>query len=368
MHLCWGNAGFMVRLIPVILAGGNGSRLWPLSREAFPKQFLTVDGSGRSLLQQTLLRLEGLHGGDIAAPIVICNEEHRFLVAEQLREIDCSNPHIILEPAGRNTAPAVALAAHHVLKDDHDGVLLVLAADHLITQIDAFHDALRKAIEFSLRDRLVTFGIIPQHPETGYGYIKRGAQLSLHCFDVERFVEKPCYQKAQAYLESGDYSWNSGMFMFTAKKYLHELARFRPDIYHKTLLAMETSRRELNFIHIDEETFLRCPCESIDYAVMENTADAVVMPIDIGWSDVGSWAAVWEVAEKDAQGNVHRGNVIAIDSLNNYVYAGDKLVATLGVNDLVIVQTGDALLVAARDAVQDVKQLVGELKARKLPC
>ncbi|BEM61896.1 TPA: mannose-1-phosphate guanylyltransferase/mannose-6-phosphate isomerase [Serratia marcescens] len=357
----------MVNLIPVILAGGNGSRLWPLSREAFPKQFLTLDGSKHSLLQQTLLRLDGLQGVKIAAPIVICNEEHRFLVAEQLQEIDCLNSRIILEPAGRNTAPAVALAAQHVLQNEPDGMLLVLAADHLITQLGAFHDALNKAIEFSLCDRLVTFGIIPQHPETGYGYIKRGTPLSSYCFNVERFVEKPGYQKAQAYLESGDYCWNSGMFMFTAKKYLCELNRFRPDIFQKSLFAMQTSRLELNFIHIDEETFLRCPCESIDYAVMENTADAVVMPVDIGWSDVGSWGTLWDLTEKDAQGNVHRGNVIAINSLNNYVSSGNKLVATLGINNLVIIQTDDALLVAAREAVQDVKQLVGELKARKLP-
>lgn len=356
----------MVKLIPVILAGGNGSRLWPLSREAFPKQFLTIDGSGRSLLQQTLLRLEGLQGAEIAAPIIICNEEHRFLVAEQLREIDWLRSSIILEPAGRNTAPAVALAAHYTLMNDPDGILLVLAADHLITQVDAFHAALNKAIEFSLHERLVTFGIIPQHPETGYGYIKRGAQLSAHCFDVECFVEKPCYQKAQVYLESGDYSWNSGMFMFTAKKYLHELQLFRAEIYQKSLLAMRDCRRELNFIRIDEEAFLSCPSESIDYAVMENTTEAVVMPINIGWSDVGSWAAIWGVAQKDANGNAHQGDVIGINSSNNYVAAATSLVATVGVNDLVIIQTNDALLVAARDCVQDIKQLVAELKARKV--
>ncbi|CAI0691903.1 Mannose-1-phosphate guanylyltransferase 1 [Serratia entomophila] len=357
----------MVKLIPVILAGGNGSRLWPLSRAASPKQFLAIDGSGRSLLQQTLLRLEGLQGVEIAAPIVICNEEHRFLVAEQLREIDWLTPSIILEPAGRNTAPAVALAAHFASKQDPDGILLVLAADHLITQVDAFHTALNKAIEFSLRERLVTFGIIPQHPETGYGYIKRGAQLSDYCFDVECFVEKPCLQKAQVYLSSGDYSWNSGMFMFTAKKFLHELMIFRPEIYQKCQLAMNACRQEYDFIRIDEATFLSCPSESIDYAVMENTREAVVMPIDIGWSDVGSWAAIWDVAKKDAAGNAHQGNVIAINAFNNYVSAATTLVATVGIRDLVIIQTDDALLVAARDCVQDVKQLVAELKARKLP-
>jgi len=288
------------------MAGGTGSRLWPLSRESFPKQFLSIDDSGFSLLQQTLQRLSGLEGIQVAAPLVICNENHRFLVAEQLREIDQLATNIILEPVGRNTAPAVALAAHLAAEEDEDSMLLVLAADHLIKRVDNFHSAIKTAIKHATADNLVTFGIIPGHPETGYGYIKRGSALSEECFIVDSFVEKPCKDKAVEYLANGDYSWNSGMFMFKTAKFLQELQRFSPDIFRTTQQSVADSQRDMNFIRVDQEIFKHCPSDSIDYAVMEKTCDAVVIPIDAGWSDVGSWSSLWDVSEKRCSGECQR--------------------------------------------------------------
>ncbi|QPT14949.1 mannose-1-phosphate guanylyltransferase/mannose-6-phosphate isomerase [Serratia rubidaea] len=356
----------MPKLIPVIMAGGTGSRLWPMSRESFPKQFLSLDNSGFSLLQQTLQRLSGLDGVDVAAPLVICNEEHRFLVAEQLRELDLLATNIILEPVGRNTAPAVALAAHLAVEEDADNILLVLAADHLIKKVDNFHQAINEALQFAVNEQLVTFGIIPQHPETGYGYIKRGSALSDSCFNVESFVEKPCLEKAVEYLASGDYSWNSGMFMFKAGTFLQELERLSGDIFTATQQSMVASQRDMNFIRVDRESFDRCPSDSIDYAVMEKTQAAVVIPIDAGWSDVGSWSSLWEVSEKDGQGNVNMGEVIAINSSNNYISSEGALVATIGLDNVVVINTNDALLISHKEHVQDVKKVVDELKKRNL--
>ncbi|MCR0999110.1 mannose-1-phosphate guanylyltransferase/mannose-6-phosphate isomerase [Serratia rubidaea] len=356
----------MPKLIPVIMAGGTGSRLWPMSRESFPKQFLSLDNSGFSLLQQTLQRLSGLDGVDVAAPLVICNEEHRFLVAEQLRELDLLATNIILEPVGRNTAPAVALAAHLAVEEDADNILLVLAADHLIKKVDNFHLAINEALQFAVNEQLVTFGIIPQHPETGYGYIKRGSALSDSCFNVESFVEKPCLEKAVEYLASGDYSWNSGMFMFKAGTFLQELERLSGDIFTATQQSMVASQRDMNFIRVDRESFDRCPSDSIDYAVMEKTQAAVVIPIDAGWSDVGSWSSLWEVSEKDGQGNVNMGEVIAINSSNNYISSEGALVATIGLDNVVVINTNDALLISHKEHVQDVKKVVEELKKRNL--
>ncbi|CAI0795247.1 mannose-1-phosphate guanylyltransferase/mannose-6-phosphate isomerase [Serratia proteamaculans] len=356
----------MSKIIPVIMAGGIGSRLWPLSRESFPKQFLSIDDGGFSLLQQTLQRLVGLSGITVVEPLVICNENHRFLVAEQLREIGQLGTNIILEPVGRNTAPAVALAAHLAAEGIDDSILLILAADHLIKKVDNFHAAINAAIPFAADNHLVTFGIIPGHPETGYGYIKRGNALSNECFKVDAFVEKPCLEIAIKYLASGEFSWNSGMFMFKTTKFLQELQQFSPEIFTITQQSVAESQRDMNFIRVDQEIFKHCPSDSIDYAVMEKTRDAVVIPIDAGWSDVGSWSSLWDVSEKDALGNVNIGEVISIDSKNNYISTDSALVATIGLDDLIVINTNDALLISTKDRVQDVKKVVDELKKRDL--
>ncbi|WP_033577707.1 mannose-1-phosphate guanylyltransferase/mannose-6-phosphate isomerase [Dickeya chrysanthemi] len=356
----------MSNIIPVIMAGGSGSRLWPLSRELFPKQFLPLGDEGRySLLQNTLARLQGLPFLTTQRPLVICNEDHRFLVAEQLREQQQLGSNIILEPVGRNTAPAIALAAHLSVKTDPDSLLLVLAADHLIKKTGNFHQAIQQALPYAYENKLVTFGIVPTTPETGYGYIKTGASLSDGGFTVDEFVEKPDLATAEHYLKSGDYCWNSGMFLFRAAKYLDELQKNQPDIYELTRVAMARSQRDMDFIRVESRAFMDCPSDSIDYAVMEKTRDAVVIAFDAGWSDVGSWSSLWEVSEKDAQGNVTLGDVIALDSHNNYVSASSSsLVATIGIDDAIIVNTGDALLVAAKDRAQDVKKVVECLKAQ----
>lgn len=356
----------MSKLIPVIMAGGTGSRLWPLSREAFPKQFLSIDNTGFSLLQQTLQRLTGLQGIEVADPLVICNEQHRFLVAEQLREIERLGSNIILEPSGRNTAPAVALAAHLAAESSPGDTLLVLAADHLIKNVDVFHRAINLAMEYAAKRQLVTFGIIPEHPETGYGYIKRGSAFCNACFEVDAFVEKPCLEKAQEYLASGEYSWNSGMFMFKAETFLAELKTLSPEIYQITQRSIQQSHRDMNFIRVDEQIFNHCPSDSIDYAVMEKTQAAVVIPIDAGWSDVGSWSSLWDVSDKDAQGNVTDGEIISIDSSNNYISSENALVATIGLENIVVINTNDALLISVKDRVQEVKKVVDELKKRNL--
>lgn len=347
-------------LFPVIMAGGNGSRLWPLSRQLFPKQFLTLQGEC-SMLQTTLQRLNGLN---CANPLVICNEEHRFIVAEQLRQVEKLARNIILEPAGRNTAPAIALAALTAVANGNDPLLLVLAADHVIKDEVAFRAAVNVAIPFAESGKLVTFGIVPTGPETGYGYIMRGhKEAEGVAFSVARFVEKPNLDTAQHYVECGDYYWNSGMFLFRASRYLEELRQFRPDILTACEQAIGLVDPDMDFVRVDKAAFLACPDDSIDYAVMEKTADAVVVPMDAGWSDVGSWSSLWDISDKDEHYNVQHGDVLSHDSHNNYVFAETGLVATVGVNDVVVVQTKDAVLVAAKDKVQEVKQIVSQLKA-----
>jgi len=345
-------------IYPVVMAGGSGTRLWPMSRELYPKQFLSLVGNN-TLLQDTLARLDGLA---TAAPILICNEEHRFLAAEQLRQINLLDHNIILEPVGRNTAPAIALAAQTALLRDSDALLLVLAADHSILNAEAFQQAITDAKPFAEHGELLTFGIVPSHPETGYGYICRGKQRG-KAFSVAQFVEKPDVSTAKSYIESGEYYWNSGMFLFRADRYLEELESHCPDILHACQAAMRSTRSDLDFIRVDEEAFKACPSESVDYAVMEHTERAMVIPLDAGWSDVGSWLALWELAEKDVDGNISQGDVIQHQSKNTYVRAENALVATVGVQDLIIVQTKDAILVAAKDQVQNVKTIVNELKA-----
>ncbi|EBM5322897.1 mannose-1-phosphate guanyltransferase [Salmonella enterica] len=352
-------------LIPVIMAGGTGSRLWPLSRELYPKQFLCLQNN-LSMLQSTISRLDGIKH---ASPIVICNEKHRFIVADQLLQMNQLTNNIILEPVGRNTAPAVALAAL-VAKNNsskEDPLLLILAADHVFTNENEFRITVSKAIPFADRGKLVTFGIVPSNAESGYGYILRGNKLQLEddiiAFDVEQFVEKPSIETAQAYVASGDYYWNSGMFLFRAGRYLEELKKYRPDILIACEKSISDLNIDLNFVRINEDDFYPCPDVSIDYAVMEHTADAVVMPMDAGWSDVGSWSSLWEISAHTPEGNVHHGDVISHKTENSYVYAESGLVTTVGVKDLVVVQTKDAVLIADRHAVQDVKKVVEKIKA-----
>ncbi|NRD31325.1 mannose-1-phosphate guanylyltransferase/mannose-6-phosphate isomerase [Shewanella sp. DC2-4] len=348
-------------ILPVIMAGGNGSRLWPLSRELYPKQFLTVSGE-LSMLQQTAARLTGL---EHHAPLLICNEEHRFIAAEQIRLGGFSHSGIILEPVGRNTAPAIALAALQALKNskkDEEPLLLVLAADHLIENTLEFQKSVNKALPFALNDKLVTFGIVPITPETGYGYIKAGEPIE-GAFSVEQFVEKPDLNTAQGYLASGDYYWNSGMFLFKASCYLEELKKYSPEILLACEKAMQSSVPDMDFIRVDKDAFQHCPDDSIDYAVMEKTTSSIVVPMDAGWSDVGSWSALWEVSEKDVNNNVVKGDVIAVNSTKNYLHSENKLIAVVGIDNLVVVETKDAILVAHKEQVQDVKTIVNHLKA-----
>ena len=358
-------------LCPVILSGGAGTRLWPLSRELYPKQLLALTGE-RTMLQQTALRLEGLSA---TAPIIVCNDSHRFLVAEQLRQIRIEPRAMVLEPFGRNTAPAIALAAHAALKSlvsdaDTDPVLLVLPADHVIRDVPAFQKAVRVALSLAEQGKLVTFGIVPSAPETGYGYIQRAepdqrAQsiaASGDAHPIARFVEKPSADKAAQFVKSGDYYWNSGMFMFRARRYLQELARFAPEIAKVCESAAAGAKSDLDFTRVDAKLFEACPADSIDYAVMEKTSDAWVVPLDAGWSDVGSWAALHEACESDGRGNVARGDVIAEDSDGCYLYSESRLVAVVGLENHVVIETKDAVLVAPKDRVQDVKKLVFRLK------
>ncbi|MCG6202399.1 mannose-1-phosphate guanylyltransferase/mannose-6-phosphate isomerase [Psychromonas antarctica] len=348
-------------LTPVIMAGGTGSRLWPLSRELYPKQFLTVTGN-ESMLQQTVARLSGI---EHVAPVLICNEEHRFIAAEQMRLGGYEHGGIILEPVGRNTAPAIALAALQAVNnaiDGEDPVLLVLAADHIIENEQAFKATVEKALPFAEKGQLVTFGIVPTAPETGYGYIKSGSQDG-DAFSVSEFVEKPDLATAEEYLASGNYYWNSGMFLFKASRYLEELQKFAPDMLDVCKRAIATPSQDVEFIRVDKAIFATCPDNSIDYAVMEKTNLAMMVPMDAGWSDVGSFSALWEVSAKDENNNLIKGDVITVDSTNNYIYAENKLVTTVGVDNLVIVETKDAILVASKDKVQDVKEIVNQLKA-----
>jgi mannose-1-phosphate guanylyltransferase/mannose-6-phosphate isomerase len=348
-------------LIPVILSGGAGTRLWPLSRELHPKQLLALVG-GHTLLQETVLRLKGLGCG---APIVVCNEAHRFLVAEQLRTVDFTPSAIVLEPIGRNTAPAIALAAHAALATgERDPVLLVLPADHVIGDVAGFHAAVIIAAEAAQGDALATFGVLPNTPETGYGYIRRGERVG-DSYRIAQFVEKPDLTRARQFLDSGDYYWNSGMFMFRARRYLDELQRLAPDIAAACRSSFEGAGRDLDFTRIPASAFAACRSESIDYAVMEKTTDAVVVPLDAGWSDVGSWSSLHDACKHDANNNSLTGDVIVEDTRNSYIYSGSRLVATLGLRDYVVVETKDAVLVAPRDRVQDVKKLVARLKENK---
>lgn len=345
----------MLPILPVILSGGSGSRLWPLSREAYPKQFLPLVGDD-TMLQATWKRVAPVAGN---APIVVANQEHRFMAAEQLRDCDVTPAALILEPVGRNTAPAIAIAALQACSTGDDALLLVLPSDHVVRNDDAFHAAVREAAGAADAGKLVTFGIVPTAPETGYGYIKAVGGAGV-C-PVERFVEKPSLATAQEYVASGEYFWNSGMFLFKASRYLEELKNLQPAILKACEQALARAIHDPDFIRLDAEAFSASPADSIDYAVMEKTSDAVVIPLDAGWSDVGSWSALWEVSDKDASGNAHHGDVIEIDCRNTYAY-GNRLIAMVGLEDVVVVETDDAIMVGHRDRVQDVKTVVNQIK------
>lgn len=353
-------------MIPVILSGGSGTRLWPLSRAGYPKQFLGLTEE-QTLFQLTASRLAGLNGNAPVRPLVVCNEGHRFIVAEQLREKGLSAHAIVLEPVARNTAPAIAAAAVTAMADGQDPVLLVLAADHAIPDTAAFHETVRAGLSAAEAGKLVTFGIVPTAPETGYGYISVANRIDAAApvapMAVQAFVEKPDLQTAQGYLEGGRHLWNSGMFLFKASAYLQELERFAPAIARAAREAVEKGKKDLDFVRLDAEAFATSPEDSIDYAVMERTDKAVVVPLRAGWSDVGAWNAVWEVSAKDAQGNAFRGDVVAHEVRNSHVHAEHRLVSVLGIQDVVVVETADAVLVASKSRVQDVKKIVEKLKA-----
>lgn len=359
-----------VPLISVVMAGGSGSRLWPLSREHYPKQFLKIVDE-HSLLQTTLLRLSKFTKHK---SLVIANENHRFIVAEQLRQIDQLHDNIILEPCGRNTAPAIALAAFTALNSNsqEDPLLLVLAADHIIQKEDVFYNAIEKSIPIAEAGNIVTFGIIPEYAETGYGYIQCGAVLSNtetidrnSFYHVDKFVEKPNKQLAEKYISAGNYFWNSGMFMFRASVYLNELKKFRPDIYDFCENAISASFHDLDFIRLPEDSLKECPGESIDFAVIEKTDKCIVCPVDIGWSDIGSWKSLWNVSEKKSSGDVCKGDVLTYNTKNNYIHSESALIAAIGIEDVVIIQTQDAILVSKKSDVQDVKEIVNMLRCSK---
>ncbi|MBK6277806.1 MAG: mannose-1-phosphate guanylyltransferase/mannose-6-phosphate isomerase [Gammaproteobacteria bacterium] len=347
-------------LIPVLLSGGVGSRLWPVSRELYPKQFLPLADEKLSLFQQTLERLGGMPA--LGEPVVVCNEEHRFLVAQQLRDMGHGGASIILEPIGRNTAPAIALAAIDALRQTEDAVLLVLPADHVIRDCAALQRAAQTGMTLAGAGHLVTFGIVPHAPETGYGYIRRGAALDDQVYAVSHFAEKPDLETANAYVASGEYFWNSGMFLFRADRYLEELDKHAPQMLAACRKAYEQASDDLDFIRVHKESFTACPSDSIDYAVMERTDRAAMVPLDCGWNDVGSWGALWQTGTPDARGNVSRGDVILRNVSNAYVRAESRLVAAVGLEDVVIVETADAVLVANKDSSQDVKHVVAHLK------
>jgi mannose-1-phosphate guanylyltransferase/mannose-6-phosphate isomerase len=348
-------------LIPLILSGGSGTRLWPVSRKNLPKQFLALAGHG-TLFQQTIARTRQLP--DLAAPIVVASEDHRFLAADQLLEAGIEDATIVLEPLARNTAPAIALGALQALARDADAMLLVLPADHLIGDAGAFVDAVKQAMPLAAQDWLVTFGIRPDRAETGFGYIRRAETIGGGGYRVEQFVEKPDLTTAESYLADGGYDWNSGMFLFKASRYLEELATHAPTMLAAVREAHAKASTDLDFVRIDRDAFALVPDDSIDYAVMEKTQRAAVIPVSCAWSDIGSWSALWLTGNKDAQGNLWEGDIMAVDTRNSLLRSHDRhLLATVGVDDLIVVTTPDATLVAHRDAAQDVKKIVEQLKA-----
>ena len=347
-------------IVPVILSGGSGTRLWPLSRKLHPKQFINLVNE-TTLFQDTILRLPE----DVAEPLIICNEEHRFLAAEQLREIGKKTKGIILEPEGRNTAPAIALAALQFINKGEDPILLVLSADHLIKNIEAFHQSITIASELAENNKLITFGVVPDKAETGYGYIEANINNTDDYYSIKSFTEKPSQKNAKKYLDSVNYLWNSGMFMFKASVYLSELEKFEPEILSVCKKSCTIENIDSDFISIDNDVFHQCPNESIDYAVMEHTKNSVVVPLDANWSDVGSWSSLWDIKTKDNNDNVSEGDVFLEDVKNTYTYSSNRLVSVIGVSNLVIVDTQDALLVADKQQTHNIKKIVARLNNDK---
>lgn len=348
-------------IVPVILAGGSGTRLWPLSRQHYPKQLLKLFGD-KTMLQQTILRLTGLP--DLASPIVVCNVEHRFMVAEQLNEIGITDAAIILEPIARNTAPALALAALQAKENDPNSTLLVLSADHMIRDVEEFQRVAKAAVAAAAKNHIVTFGVQPTHPETGYGYIKthKAPSDQVEAYVVEQFVEKPNLEKAKSYLAEGCYYWNSGMFVFKTDVFLDELSACSPDVVASAEQSRKLAVRDLDFIRVDKDAFASSPNISIDYAVMEKSKNVVCVPLDAGWSDVGDWKSYWDVSQKDESGNSFIGDSIDVGSTNTLVFSQDKLVATLGVDNLMIINTPDAVLVADKSQAQQVKAIISQIE------
>ncbi len=376
-------------MVPVILSGGSGTRLWPLSRELYPKQLMPLAGSS-TMLQETVARLSGIR--DMTAPLIVANENHRFMISEQMKNIGVTPSAIMLEPVARNTAPAAAAAALYASLRGKDPVLLVLPADHAIRDTAAFQAAVAEGVQYAAKGKLITFGVVPASPETGYGYIKKGKEIKVKAgigaeaqglrhrgnrgrqahnasritaFEVAGFEEKPDPAKAASFLHSGDYLWNSGMFMFRASAYIKELKRHAPDILTACEKALKSSEADLDFLRLDEKAFAMCPGNSIDYAVMEKTDSAIVLPLDAGWSDVGSWSSLWEVLPKDRQGNVFAGDVLAYEMKNSFIHAGERLVAAIGMKDCIIAETADAVLIVHKNKAQKVKYIVDELKRQK---
>lgn len=353
-------------IVPVILAGGSGTRLWPLSREMYPKQLINIINE-KTMLQETLIRLSGLE--DMGNPVVICNDNHRFMVAEQLREIEITAESILLEPVGRNTAPALAIAALRILSQGLNPLLLVLPADHIIKDVSVFHEALSHGESFVKAGYLITFGIVPEFAETGYGYIRKGDQLSrpgnTEVVKIAEFVEKPDKKTAEAYVKSRLYCWNSGMFMFKASQVIKALKKYTPEIVEACERALNSGKEDLDFFRVDAEAFETCPSESIDYALMEKTDKGAMVSLKAGWDDLGSWAALWKVGEKNQNGNVIQGDVLTYDVKNSYLKATHRMIAAVGLENHIVIETSDAVLISPLGRVQEVKQLVDQLKSDK---
>jgi len=355
-------------LIPIILCGGKGSRLWPLSRESFPKQFISLFDNKNSLLQVTEKRVLGIN--NIQDPILICNEKHRFIVAEQMREIDVNPNSIILEPYGRNTAPAIAIAAFKAMKLNEESILIILSSDHSIKNLDKFLEIVKIGKDFAEKGDLVTFGIVPNSPATGYGYIKSEKEFNTEKIEglkICEFIEKPNLKLAKEFIKNKKFTWNSGIFMFKAKNILEEINRYQPEIYSACEESINKSSKDLDFERLDMNSFKKCPNMSIDIAVMEKTSKGIVLPLNAGWTDIGSWRAVWDNSPKDLNGNYSKGKVLIKDSRNNYFRSEDRLIVGLGLEDLIIVETSDAILIANKNKDQKVKDIVNELKEKKFP-
>ncbi len=362
----------MSKLTPVIMCGGSGTRLWPLSREHYPKQFLSLDDSGQSMLQNTAMRLNGLNSSiEQTGPILVCNAEHRFLAAQQLQEQGIKNAKLVLEPEGRNTAPALTLAAFAA---EPDAVLLAMPADHVMTRPAQLLQAVETAWDLAQKGAMVTFGIVASRPETGYGYIQKGQQEACGAFTIANFAEKPSLQVAEQYLSSGQYLWNSGLFMVRADQWLKAMAELQPAMFNACQLAMAQSDKDMDFTRPSAELFAACPADSIDYAVMEKLpvcpelgVPARVIPLDAGWSDLGAWDALWDVLPRDTQGNAVNGEALAIDTYDSLLFSENRLIAAVGLSNVVVVETADAVLIADKRRTQDVKKIVAELKAKNLP-